>query len=99
MHFSRRRRLPSKEFEDVSLDTGSGSLLTPDDPFGHDSPRRRVHSMTSAQKPNFSLSPRTNHGLRKTVLHSRIGRGGNSSGSSRESLNKGSITSLDNLFW
>lgn len=94
IHGFKRRRKLSKEFEDVSLETGSRSLFSLD---GHDFPRRRVNSMTTTQKPNFGLPPKTSQGLRRTVLDSRLGRGVNSRGSSRESLNDNSITSLDSV--
>lgn len=106
-----RRRRQSKEYEDLSLeDTGSRLLLSIDEDSelvgGH---RRRVYSMSSAQRPTYkthlgigsnSSSPRTSPGLRRKISSAKRGQtGNNSNGSSRESLNTGSVTSLDELHW
>ena len=109
--FNRRRR-QSKEYEDLSLEeTGSKTLLCIDENSelprsGH---RRRVFSMSSAQKPTFkrhlsnnnspSMSPRTSPGLRRKISASKLGqKGNNSGGSSKEDINDG-VTSLDDLHW
>ena len=106
-----RRRRQSKEYEDLSLEnTGSMALLSIDeDSEISDSHRRRVFSMSSAQRPTFkkplssslsvgsnSSSPRTSPGLRRKLSS---GQKGNNSTGSRESVNAGSVTSLDALHW
>ncbi|KAL4233489.1 hypothetical protein ACF0H5_008170 [Mactra antiquata] len=110
---SRRRRRQSKEFEDLHIDTGSGSLyhIHEDDEENEPSPRPRVYSMSQAHKilarkhlnsschSSAQNSPRASPALRRHVLSKR--KGGNSSGSSRESLSDSSdrIASLDDLRW
>ena len=76
-HAFRRRRLPSKEFEDVSLANGSNPLLSVEESHGY---RRRVNSMTTSQK---------RPSLRRHIFSGRLAMGDNSNDSSRESLNYG----------
>lgn len=100
-----RRRRESKEFEDLSLDTGSGSLSH--NHYHEDAGmRRRVYSMSYAQKilagrnsSNHS-SPRTSPDLRRKLL-SKHGKGGHSSDSSKESLHDSTdrLSSLEDLHW
>ena len=104
-----RRRRQSKEFEDLNLDTESGTLSHIEEHAEEDFPlRQRVYSMSYAQKimagthfnSNHS-SPRASPDIRRKLLKKNSGRGGNSSGSSKESLSDSAerITSLENLHW
>lgn len=105
------RRRQSREFEDLRINTESGSFYHIHEADELDSPRRRTYSMSTAQKilgrghkhstshnshPN---SPRHSPScLRKKAL---LRKGGNSSSSSKESMNGSAerITSLDDLHW
>lgn len=95
LHGYRRRRKLSKEFEDVSLETGSRSLLSFEEPAWH---RRRVNSMTAGQKPDWTMLPKQSL-RRRTILNAKNNKGGNSSSSSKESLNNNDSTaSLENIY-
>lgn len=99
------QRRQSREFEDLSLDTGSGQLCQIDEDTEYDEPRRRVYSMSYAQKilsKRQTSRPGTGSSKSSPSLRRKLsrGKGGNSSGSSRESLNESDrITSLDDLHW
>ena len=105
-----RRQRQSKEFVDVSLDSTSRGLLSIDEDSelsgGH---RRRVFSMSSAQRPTFkkplssslsvgsnTSSPRTSPGLRRKLSS---GQRSNNSNRSKESINGDNVTSFDDLHW
>lgn len=112
MYAKSRRRRQSKEYEDLCIDTGSGTLYR-DNEFASDEagPRRRVYSMSYAQQilswKQFSLSgrssghnsPGTSPDLRRKLL--TRSKGGHSSSSSKESLNDSTerLASLGELDW
>lgn len=109
LYAQRGRRRQSKEFEDLSVDTKSGSLYNIHEEDEAASPRRRVYSMSTAHRilgrghknsgQSPLSSPRNSPSLRRKTFS--LKKGGNSSSSSKESMNGSveKITSLDELRW